>query len=59
MKYQLVIQFPETLFKDLDEIGGLEDRLDGSLLCLESKVPKGILVWRTSFVISSGRAFKD
>lgn len=35
MKYQLVIQFPEELFKEMDEIAELEDRLDDSLIDAE------------------------
>ncbi len=35
MQYQLVIQFPELFFDDLDEIAELEDRLDASLLDAE------------------------
>jgi hypothetical protein len=35
MKYQLVIQFPEGLYDDLDEIAELEDRLDEQLLDAE------------------------
>jgi len=31
MKYQLVLQFPEELFSDLDWIADIEDRLDESL----------------------------
>lgn len=31
MKYQLVLQFPEELFGDLDWIADIEDRLDESL----------------------------
>ena len=35
MKYQLVIQFPEDLFKSVDEIASMEDQLDGSLVDAE------------------------
>ncbi|MCC5792420.1 MAG: hypothetical protein JJT82_07430 [Legionellaceae bacterium] len=35
IKYQLVIQFPEELFEEIDEIADLEDRLDESLFDAE------------------------
>ena len=35
MKYQLVIQFPEELFEEIDEIAELEDILDHSLVDAE------------------------
>lgn len=35
MKYQVVVQFPEELFYDLDWITSVEDRLDESLVDAE------------------------
>ena len=35
MKYQLVIQFREELFEEIDEIANLEDRLQKSLIDAE------------------------
>ena len=35
MKYQLVIQFPEELYSDLDWIADLEDQLDESFVDAE------------------------
>lgn len=35
MKYQLVIQFPEEIYGDLDWIADLEDRLDESIVDAE------------------------
>ena len=35
MKYQLVIQFPEEMYADLDWIADLEDRLDASIVDAE------------------------
>ena len=35
MQYQLVIQFPEILFQEIDKIAALEDRLEQSLINAE------------------------
>ena len=35
MKYQVVVQFPEELFDDIDWIASVEDRLDESLVDAE------------------------
>ncbi len=35
MKYQLVIQFPEELFEEIDEIADLEDSLEQSFIDAE------------------------